>query len=82
MAIQDGWAPLHWASLKGPKTVCELLVQHGAEADVQNDVSQHCSLFVTPLTISLSKSFAGMNSVHTVKIIEDFWFKKPTTALQ
>ena len=40
LAVQDGWAPLHWASLKGPKTVFELLVQHGAEADVQNGVSR------------------------------------------
>lgn len=41
--------PLHWASLKGPRSVCELLVEYGAEADAKNRVCQENLQYIMDL---------------------------------
>ena len=36
--LQNNWTPLMYASIEGSAGVVELLIQHGAQLDIKNEV--------------------------------------------
>jgi ankyrin repeat protein len=51
LSLQDGWTPIHWACFKGRDKMASLLLEKGADINIQNKVSHysrlsHCDPFL------------------------------------